>query len=64
MLRKLGMSKTRMTRKNALFFWQLLFPIASPGKNDIDDDPHMPFYKPMSRFTDTYAVINRGRGGS
>ena len=30
MLRKLGMSKTRMTGKDALF-WQLLLPIASPG---------------------------------
>ena len=30
MLRKLGMSKTRMTGKDAPF-WQLLLPIASPG---------------------------------
>ena len=30
MLQKLGISKTQMTGKDALF-WQLLLPIASPG---------------------------------
>ena len=61
MLRKLGINKTQMTSKDALF-WQLLFPIASPGQNGIDDDPHMPFYEPLARFTDTYVMINRVRG--
>ena len=64
MLRKVGMSKMRMTSKDALFFWQLSFPIASSGKNGIDDNPRMPSYEAMLRFTDTYAVINRDRGGS
>ena len=64
MLRKLEMSKTRLTSKDALIFWQLLFPIASPGHDGIDGNPRMPFYKPLSRFTNMYSVINRGRGGS
>ena len=46
------------------FFWQLLLPIASPGQNGIENDLHMPFYKPLAKFTGTYVVINRGRGGS
>ena len=37
MLRKLGMSKTRLTTKDALFY-QLLCPIASPGQNGVDND--------------------------
>ena len=64
MLRKLEMSKTRLTSKDALIFWQLLFPIASPGQDGIDDETRMPFYEPLSRFTGMYVVINRGRGGS
>ena len=64
MLRKLGMSKTRMTSKYALF-WQLLFPIASPGQNDIDDDParlSTNYWRGLQ--TRKYAVINRDQGGS
>ena len=53
-----------MTTKDALFFWQLLLPIANPGENGIEDDPRLPWYEPQGSYTDTYSVINRGHGGS
>jgi hypothetical protein len=31
-------------KPNALFFYQLLLPIAEPTKSGIIDDPRMPFY--------------------
>ena len=64
LLRKLGMSRTRLTTKDALFFFQLLCPIASPRDNGIDDDPRMPYYEKIAEWTDRYAVLFRGRGGS
>ena len=63
LLKKMGLSKTRMDEKDALFFYQLLLPICDPSKSDIEGDPRKGFYVPTSRFTNLYAIDVKQRDG-
>ena len=38
------------------FFWQLLFPICDPKRSGIPDDPQLPFYTEVERWTTKYAA--------
>jgi hypothetical protein len=65
---RLGMTEARMLgpdgAPDALFFYQLLFPIVDPVNSGIKDDPRKAFYSKVSLFTNLYAVgeLNLGNG--
>ena len=59
----MGLTKTRLLRHDALFFWQLLFPICDPKRSGIPDDPRLPFYSEVERCSQKYAM-SQGMGGS
>jgi hypothetical protein len=42
-LQKLGLTKERMQKGDALFFYQLLLPICDPSRSGVQDDPRKPF---------------------
>ncbi|CAJ1944094.1 unnamed protein product [Cylindrotheca closterium] len=62
-LKKLGLAKGRMEEDDALFFFQLLYPICDPKRSGIKQDPWKGFYFELEKFTRTYAGQN-GIGGS
>ena len=64
LLRKLGLNKERMIKKDTLWFWQLLFPIANPAENEIQHDPRLPYYEEVGEFSNLYLVMVKNRGGS
>ena len=49
LLKTMGLTKKRMKEKDALFFYQLLYPICDPNKSDIEGDPRAGFYVPTSK---------------
>ena len=63
-LRKLGLARERMIQADgapdSLFFHQLLLPIHAIDKDKnqmpVPDDPRMPFYAPVSKWSNAYAV--------
>jgi hypothetical protein len=63
-LKRLGMKADWMKDHegfpDALFFYQLLLPMANTKRND--NDPRMPFYLDASRFTNAYANVELGLG--
>jgi hypothetical protein len=63
-LTSLGCNSGRMKDKDgfpdALFFYQLLFPICDTSMND--NDPRMSFYSEVARFSNTYASAELGLG--
>ena len=63
LLKKLGLTKSRLMKNDALFFFQLLLPFCDTTKSGIDDDPRMSFYADVERFTQKYAAT-LGVGGS
>ena len=50
------------------FFWQLLLPIHDPKRSGIEDDPRMPFYHNVAKWSNSYASneldIGNGYGHS
>jgi len=62
-LAKLGLTRSRMQNCDALFFYQLLFPMCDPKRSGIDDDPRKPFYSSVEMFSNVYAM-SLGLGGS
>lgn len=60
-LKKLGLTKRRMTDCDALFFFQLLLPLCDPSKSGIDQDPRMAYYTDVCRFTNANAYLS-GQG--
>ena len=56
LLQKMGLTKKRLENHDALFFWQLLFPICDPKRSGIPDDPRLPFYTEVERWTTKYAA--------
>ena len=56
-LKKMGLTKDRMTSCDALFFYQLLIPIAigDPSRSGIADDPRMGYYEMVSNDKPIYA---------
>jgi hypothetical protein len=54
-LKKMGLTKKRMDECDALFFYQLLVPIANPAFSGIKDDPRMGYYEEVANNTNQYA---------
>ena len=52
-LKKLGLTKERVTKVDALFFFQLILPFCDPSKSGIEDDPRYPYYTEVEKFTNT-----------
>ncbi len=64
LLKKMALTRKRMEEKDALFFLQLLTPIANPSKSGIDKDPRKPFYSDVQTFTNVYSMSPmRDQGG-
>jgi hypothetical protein len=63
LLKKLKLTKKRIVEGDALFFLQLLLPIGDPKKSGIEDDPRLPYYSEVERWTQKYAT-SIGLGGS
>jgi hypothetical protein len=60
----MGLTKARLEKHDALFFFQLLFPICNPAKSSITNkDPRMPFYSKVENWLQNYAAT-MGIGGS
>lgn len=60
LLEKLGLTAERMQSGDALFFWQCILPICEPKLSGIEGDPRNAFYTRASRFTNGYAVLEKG----
>ena len=56
LLKKMGLTKERLVSHDALFFWQLLFPICDPEKSGIADDPRIPYYSSVEKWSTLYAA--------
>jgi hypothetical protein len=54
--KSLGMSRERMVRRDALFFFQLILPIHRIDKTDIVDDGRKDFFAAAASFSNLYAV--------
>ena len=63
LLKKMKLTKRRIVEGDALFFLQLLLPIGDPKKSGIEDDPRLPYYSEVGRWTQKYAT-SIGLGGS
>jgi hypothetical protein len=63
-LRALGLSKARMKDCDALFFYQLLFPIGDPKRSGVEGDLRMPFYTDVTGFTNIYGASELGMAGT
>ena len=55
LLKKVGLTKERMTSGDALFFYQLLLPICNPKKSGIPSDPRVAFYSDVTNYSNLYA---------
>ena len=58
MLKKLGLTRKRMEEVDALFFYQLLLPICTPQKSDVDGDWRRGYYEEVTKLTSLYALLN------
>ena len=56
LLKKMGLTKNRILNCDALFFKQLLLPLCDPEKSGIEDDPRMPYYSKLERWSTKYAA--------
>jgi hypothetical protein len=63
LLKRMKLTKKRIVEGDALFFFQLLLPIGDPKKSGIEDDPRLPYYSEVERWTQKYAT-SLGLGGS
>lgn len=63
LLEKLGLTKERMQKGDALFFHQLLLPMCDPKMSGINGDARKAFYSQVETFSNLYA-IQIGLGGS
>jgi hypothetical protein len=61
-LRKHGLTKERMMN-DALFFYQLLFPIADPKHSGVASDGRMPYFTYAAVFTNVYAATSGAGAG-
>ncbi|CAJ1934504.1 unnamed protein product [Cylindrotheca closterium] len=57
-LKKLGLTKERMEKADALFFYQLIYPICDPKRSGIEGDPRKAYYFDVGGFTSKYAVLH------
>jgi hypothetical protein len=63
-LRSFGLTKARMKDCDALFFYQLLFPIGDPKRSGVKDDGRMPYYTDVTNFTNIYGASEFGMAGT
>jgi hypothetical protein len=63
LLKTMGLTKETLIDGDALFFFQLLLPICDPAKSGIENDPRLPYYSKVAKWTQVYAT-NLGLGGS
>ena len=63
LLKHMGLTKRRLLNHDALFFWQLLFPMCDPSKSGIPNDPRLPFYSNVEKWSQKYTAT-MGIGGS
>ena len=61
-LKKLGLTKKRMVDHDALFWFQLILPLHDTTKT-VEDDPRMPYFSEVEKFTGFY-IWKSGTGGS
>jgi hypothetical protein len=55
-LRAFGLNGARMKGCDALFFYQLMFPIGDPKRSGVDGDRLMPYYTEVTGFTNIYGA--------
>ncbi|CAJ1953548.1 unnamed protein product [Cylindrotheca closterium] len=55
-LKLLGLTKSRMDGDDALFFYQLLYPICDPKRSGVAKDPREAYYFDVETFTRKYAA--------
>ena len=51
----MGLNRERLLQKDALFFLQLLLSMCDPKLLVVEDDPRIPFYTSVAKFTNSYA---------
>lgn len=49
---------------DALFFYQLLLPIADGAESEISNDVRVGFYKTVVRIINLYAIMAKNHGGT
>ena len=60
-----GLTVKKVTGCDALFFFQLLFPVGLPSKSGVDNDHQKPFFSQVRQWSNMYAVgPGGGLGGS
>ena len=53
----MGLTKTRLLNGDAFFFFrQLLMPVCDPSKSGIANDPRLPYYSSIEKWTAKYAA--------
>lgn len=62
-LLSLGTSEVTMKTKDALHFYQLIFPLCNPNASGITSDPRLPFYSEIEKISNVY-TYDIGLGGS
>jgi hypothetical protein len=59
-----GLTKARMKDCDALFFYQLLFPIGDPSRSGVESDRRMPYFTEVTGFTNIYGASEFGMAGT
>ena len=53
-LKRHGLTANRV-RSDPMFFFQMLFPLMSPGESNVEDDHRMPYFSNVAMLTNLYA---------
>ena len=56
LLKKMGLKKKVMERKDCLFFYQLILPMCNVSKSGIEDDPRQSYYSMVENWSNIYAL--------
>jgi len=56
LLKRLGLTRTRLLRHDPLFFYQLILPICKTDRSGIKDDPRQSYYSNVMTWSHKYAV--------
>jgi hypothetical protein len=59
-LQAFGLTKACMKDCNALFFYQLMFPIGDSNRSGVKGDRQMPYYTEVTGFTNFYGAFEFG----
>lgn len=57
LLKKMGLTKTRLLQNDALFFKQLLHPMCDPARSGINNDPRNAYYTKIEMWSAKYAAM-------